>query len=366
MIGLVIPSLEYGGKYGILITVAGIFVGAYCLNLIDKLVPHLHKLAGVDDTESHRNEGLGKVLLFVMAIAIHNLPEGIAAGVGFGSGDTSQALMIAGGIALQNIPEGMVIIAPLLVAGVSVLRTFCIALSIGLLEVVGVWMGFALGTVSAAMLPVMLGFAGGAMLYVTSDEMIPILISGSVPVVTVCLVVLYKAAVAMIVGLAVDFVLRILNKKQDKINIDAICDEDNCHCERGILHSAVHHTLTISAFVLIITIVINALVFFIGEENLGAVMYNKPFVSHLIAAVFGLIPNCAASVALAGLCTEGLITAGTMMSGLFSGAGVGLLVLFRVNKQYKENLLIIGIIVACGIIFGMIGDLVFPAELFVK
>ena len=200
----------------------------------------------------------------------------------------------------------------------------------------------------------------------TSDEMIPILISGSVPVVTVCLVVLYKAAVAMIVGLAVDFVLRILNKKQDKINIDAICDEDNCHCERGILHSAVHHTLTISAFVLIITIVINALVFFIGEENLGAVMYNKPFVSHLIAAVFGLIPNCAASVALAGLCTEGLITAGTMMSGLFSGAGVGLLVLFRVNKQYKENLLIIGIIVACGIIFGMIGDLIFPAELFVK
>ena len=199
----------------------------------------------------------------------------------------------------------------------------------------------------------------------TSDEMLPILISGSVPVGTVCLVVLYKAAVAIIVGLAVDFVLRMLNKKQDKINIDAICDEDNCHCERGILHSAIHHTITISLFVLIITVVINALVFFIGEENLGAIMYNKPFISHLIAAIFGLIPNCAASVALTSLCTEGLITVGTMLSGLFSGAGVGLLVLFKVNKQYKENLIIVAVILASGIIFGMIGDLIFSAELFI-
>lgn len=104
VLGLIIPSLQYGGKYGILITVAGIFVGALCLNLIDKLVPHLHKFVG-SETESHNNVNLSKVLLFVMAIAIHNLPEGIAAGVGFGSGDTSQALIIAGGIALQNIPE---------------------------------------------------------------------------------------------------------------------------------------------------------------------------------------------------------------------------------------------------------------------
>ena len=103
VLGLIIPSLEYGGEYGIFITVAGIFCGAVCLNLIDKLVPHLHKFAGVE-TEAHNNANLSRVLLFVMAIAIHNLPEGIAAGVGFGSGDTSQALIIAGGIALQNIP----------------------------------------------------------------------------------------------------------------------------------------------------------------------------------------------------------------------------------------------------------------------
>ena len=116
VLGLIIPSLEYGGKFGILITVAGIFAGAVCLNIIDKLVPHLHKFVG-DETESHNNANLSRVLLFVLAIAIHNLPEGIAAGVGFGSGDTTQALIIAGGIALQNIPEGMVIIAPMLAAG---------------------------------------------------------------------------------------------------------------------------------------------------------------------------------------------------------------------------------------------------------
>ena len=99
VLGLIIPSVEYGGKYGLLITVAGIFTGALCLNLIDKLVPHLHKMVG-SDIEGHQSSGLSKVLLFVMAIAIHNLPEGIAAGVGFGSGNTAEALLIAGGIAL--------------------------------------------------------------------------------------------------------------------------------------------------------------------------------------------------------------------------------------------------------------------------
>lgn len=199
----------------------------------------------------------------------------------------------------------------------------------------------------------------------TSDEMIPILLSGRVPAGTVALVVLYKALVGITVGLGVDLVLKLMRRGGEKINIDAICDEDNCHCERGIWYSALHHTVTISIFVLLITLAINALVFFIGEENLGGVMYGKPVISHIIAAMFGLIPNCAASVALTTLCTEGLITAGTMMSGLFSGAGVGVLVLFRVNKQYKENLIILGIILAAGVIFGLVGDLIFPASLFV-
>ena len=172
VLGLVLQSLDYGGKYGLIITVAGIFAGAVCLNLIDKLVPHLHKLMGTD-SESHNNANLNKVLLFVTAIAIHNLPEGIAAGVGFGSGDTSQALIIAGGIALQNIPEGMVIIGPMLASGVTPRKTFICAMITGLVEVVGTLIGYFAVSIASVILPFALAFAGGTMLYVISDEMIP-------------------------------------------------------------------------------------------------------------------------------------------------------------------------------------------------
>ena len=173
VIGLIIPSLEYSeGKLGILITILGIFAGAVCLNLVDKLVPHLHNMAG-ENEEAHNNKNLGKVLLFVSAIAIHNLPEGIAAGVGFGSGDTTQALIIAGGIALQNIPEGMVIIGPMLAAGIKPKKTFLIALMTGLVEVVGTFIGYFAVSIASAILPFALAFAGGTMLYVISDEMIP-------------------------------------------------------------------------------------------------------------------------------------------------------------------------------------------------
>ena len=172
VLGLILPSLEYGGRFGLLITVGGIFAGALCLNLIDKVVPHLHKLAGVE-SEAHHNANLSKVLLFVTAIAIHNLPEGIAAGVGFGAGDPSQALIIAGGIALQNIPEGMVIIGPMLAAGVPPRRTFLLAMVTGLVEVVGTLIGYFAVSIASAVLPFALAFAGGTMLYVISDEMIP-------------------------------------------------------------------------------------------------------------------------------------------------------------------------------------------------
>lgn len=174
VVGLVLPSLDYGGKWSMLVTIAGIFCGAFCLNLIDKLVPHLHKLTGVD-TEAHPNNTsqLNKVLLFVIAIAIHNLPEGIAAGVSFGTGDNIQALTVAGGIALQNIPEGMVIIMPMLAAGIGKGRTFVIAMLTGVVEVVGTLIGYFAVTASTAILPFALAFAGGTMLYVISDELIP-------------------------------------------------------------------------------------------------------------------------------------------------------------------------------------------------
>jgi ZIP family zinc transporter len=136
-------------------------------------VPHLHKIVGVDTEEHKGNADINKVLLFVLAIAIHNLPEGIAAGVGFGSGDVTDALLIAGGIALQNIPEGMVIIGPMLATGISPKRTFLCALATGLIEVVGTLIGYFAVSIATAILPFALAFAGGTMLYVISDEMIP-------------------------------------------------------------------------------------------------------------------------------------------------------------------------------------------------
>jgi ZIP family zinc transporter len=170
VLGLIVPSLEYGGNYGVLITVAGIFAGALFLNVIDKLVPHLHRLVGA---EEGGGANLSKVLLFVTAIAIHNLPEGIAAGVGFGAGDNTRALIVAGGIALQNIPEGMVIIGPMLAAGVTPKRTFLCAFMTGLVEVAGALLGYFAVSVAELILPFALAFAGGTMLYVISADMIP-------------------------------------------------------------------------------------------------------------------------------------------------------------------------------------------------
>ena len=174
VIGLILPSLEYGGRFGLLYTISGVFAGALCVNLFDRLVPHLHRLSGADQ-EQHpaQSEKLNKVLLFVTAIAIHNLPEGIAAGVGFGSGNNAEALTVAGGIALQNIPEGMVIIGPMLAAGMKPRRTFLVAAATGVVEVLGTLLGYFAVSVSTAILPFALAFAGGTMLYVISDEMIP-------------------------------------------------------------------------------------------------------------------------------------------------------------------------------------------------
>ncbi len=171
--GLIEPALETGGGLNTLLVVLGIFTGAIFLSIMDRFIPHLHSLAGVKEPENVQAKQLNKVLLFVFAIALHNLPEGIAAGVSFGTGNTADALTVAGGIALQNIPEGMVIIAPMLAAGVSRGRTLTIALLTGVIEVIGTFIGYFTIGISTATLPFALAFAGGTMLYVISDEMIP-------------------------------------------------------------------------------------------------------------------------------------------------------------------------------------------------
>ena len=199
VVGLILPSVEMGtGFGGLLIAIAGIFCGALCLNLLDKLVPHLHRLSGAEQ-EKHpsKTAQLNKVLLFVSAIAIHNLPEGIAAGVGFGTGNTGEALTIAAGIALQNIPEGMVIIAPMLAAGMKPGKTLVIALLTGLVEVIGTLLGYFAVSISATVLPFFLAFAGGTMLYVISDEMIPETHHGSARGVTYTLLAGFCLMLAM-------------------------------------------------------------------------------------------------------------------------------------------------------------------------
>lgn len=191
----------------------------------------------------------------------------------------------------------------------------------------------------------------------TSDEMIAIMISGKVSAGAIFAVLGYKIAVGILVGFAVDFALRLMHVKRKEIDIDAICENDNCHCERGIFFSALHHTLTIGGFVLLISIALNAAVYLIGEENLADILYARPVISHAVSSLVGLVPNCAVSVLLSTLCVDGYITAGTMLAGLFSGAGVGLLVLFKVNRSIKENLAVTAIIFASGIIFGLLADL---------
>lgn len=173
ILGLILPAADMVSAKGLLCIVAGVFSGALFLNILDRLTPHLHNITGLDKEQHRNNARLNHILLFVLAIAIHKLPEGMAAGVGFNGNNPGNAWMVTFGIALQNIPEGMVVISPLLLAGVSRMRTFLIALAIGLLEVIGVMIGYLAGNISEILLPVMLSFAGGAMLYVVSDEMIP-------------------------------------------------------------------------------------------------------------------------------------------------------------------------------------------------
>lgn len=168
--GLILPALAGGGPWAFPVTAAGILSGAAFLLLLERLAARMQRLSGLEGGASPRTR---RVLLFVAAMAIHNFPEGLAAGVGFGTEDVPRALAIAGGIALQNLPEGMVLIAPMLQAGIPPRRTLALAMSTGAVEIVGTLLGYGTVSLSAAALPFLLAFAGGAMLYLICDDMIP-------------------------------------------------------------------------------------------------------------------------------------------------------------------------------------------------
>ena len=190
----------------------------------------------------------------------------------------------------------------------------------------------------------------------TSDEMIPILLGGNAAPLTVLYITLYKAAVGIAVGFLVQLFMRLGGKEERDIDIDAICEEDNCHCERGILHSALHHTLTVSLFILAVTLGLNALMFFVDGDAIGGFVSRTGPFKYSLCSLVGLIPNCASSVLLTKLCLRGVISTGAMISGLLTGAGVGILVLFRMNRSARTNLTVLGIVTAAGVIFGALAD----------
>jgi len=194
----------------------------------------------------------------------------------------------------------------------------------------------------------------------TSDEMLPILISEAVPVGTIITILLIKLGIAIAVGMVVDLIFRKKKIEDSKEEIHKLCDEEHCHCEEsGIFKSSLIHTLQIFAYILIISFVLNLIIHYVGEDNIAGLVLNVPVVGPLISSLVGLIPNCASSVILTQLYLENIISMGSMIAGLLVNSGIGILILFRVNKSKKENFTILGILYLVGAISGIILDLIF-------
>ena len=194
----------------------------------------------------------------------------------------------------------------------------------------------------------------------TSDEMLPIFISEAVPTSTILKILGIKLLIGVVAGFIIDIVIRFVKKeKQEEEKIVDLCEKEHCHCENGIVKSALKHTINIFIFIVIITFIINLVIYFIGEDTIAGFLRNQPILGPVIAGIVGLIPNCASSVILTQMYLENVISAATMISGLLVGAGVGLAVLFKTNKGIKQNLkitaMLYGIGVLSGIVIGLIG-----------
>ncbi|MDD6549077.1 MAG: putative manganese transporter [Blautia massiliensis] len=196
----------------------------------------------------------------------------------------------------------------------------------------------------------------------TSDEMLPIFISEQVALPSILRILLSKAVLGMVSGLAVDFLLRFTRyRSKTEKRVRDLCDEEHCGYEEeegSVLHSAMVHTLHIVLFVFLITVALTIAVESLGEERVAGFLTGRPVVGTLLAALFGLIPNCASSVLITQLYLDGMLGAGQMMAGLLVGAGVGLLVLFRTNDRHpKENIKVMGLLYCAGVFWGLVIEL---------
>lgn len=190
----------------------------------------------------------------------------------------------------------------------------------------------------------------------TSDEMLPIMISENVGAAMIAKLLAVKVTVAVLAGFVIDF---IFHKSEENMQIEHLCEQHNCHCENGIWKSAIHHTVEIFIYILLISLVLNLIIALVGEDVLGNMILNRPIVGAAVAGLIGMIPNCAASVIVTQLYLDSVLGAGAMIAGLLSGSGVGILVLLRVNDDRRENLKIVGLLyivgVAAGIVVEMLG-----------
>ena len=190
----------------------------------------------------------------------------------------------------------------------------------------------------------------------TSDEMLPLLIAGDIKVGLIVKILLIKFFVGMIVGLIIDLIIK---PKLDGKSTKDFCIDEHCHCEDGILKSALIHTLKITLYILVFTFILNTIIFYFGEENIKMAIANNNIFGPFIASLIGLIPNCAASVILTEMYISNLSSLGFTIAGLLTGSGIGLLVLFKVNQNLKENIKIVSILYFVGVIVGIIVDLLF-------
>lgn len=192
----------------------------------------------------------------------------------------------------------------------------------------------------------------------TSDEMLPIFISESVAPATIIKILAAKVCIAIVSGFLAELVyVNVFKKKEKDMDIHVVCEEEHCSCEDGVLKSALKHTLKIFVYILLITFILTLVIEMIGEDHLAVVFQNIPVVGEMISALVGLIPNCASSVVITELYLSGIIGAGAMMSGLLVNAGVGLLVLFRLNRNWKQNAGIMAALYGFGVVWGVIIEL---------